>query len=128
MHSMGRGAFGRMGSSRGVRSRVPGSGGYRSGGSSGGGGGYRPSNGSSYRPYVRSTPVYNQAAMDALEANLDKKEAEDAARRAQQQAPYGGHPLQQQRPELQYGTVQLDNAAQYHHDHIAERYRNAHEA
>lgn len=48
------------------------------GGSSRRGGGYNPYD----RLYVDSTPVYTQEAMDALEANLDKKEAEDAAKRA----------------------------------------------
>jgi hypothetical protein len=58
---------------------LSGGGGYRSGGSSGGGGGYyrRP-----YRSYTPSTPVYTQESMNALQANIAKKKAEDEAKRA----------------------------------------------
>ncbi len=48
-------------------------GGYRGGGSYRGGGVYRPS----YIPRVRPAPVYEQATMDALQANLAKKQARD---------------------------------------------------
>src|SRR6266851_3693381 len=128
-----RGGGGRIYLGGGISRAVGGSRSHSGGGGgrshSGGGGGRSRSGGGGYRPSYHSyTPpsAYEQTTMDALQANIAKRVAADAARLG---LPYGGHPLQQQRPDLKYETVETrwSERAQYGQDQIADRYRQQHE-